>query len=80
MMESDLVIGSGYRPFREYVLRGLTEAFRLVLIGSALDWQLLYAVDHREATSRTRLRCTPPPRTWPPLTASPASSPGRRAS
>ena len=50
MKETVLVIGSGYRPFREYALRGLAEAFRLVLIGPApLVWQLPYVVDHREA-------------------------------
>ncbi|MCC8476644.1 ATP-grasp domain-containing protein [Streptomyces globisporus] len=50
MKECVLVIGSGYRPFREYALRGLAEAFRLVLIGPApLDWQLPYVADQREA-------------------------------
>ncbi|MGW9132895.1 ATP-grasp domain-containing protein [Streptomyces sp. NPDC055681] len=50
MKESVLVIGSGPRHFREYALRGLAEAFRLVLIGPApLDWQLPYVVDHRTA-------------------------------
>jgi biotin carboxylase len=49
MKESVLVIGSGNKHFREYALRGLAEAFRLVLIGPQLDWQLSYAADHREA-------------------------------
>ncbi|MFC3574962.1 ATP-grasp domain-containing protein [Streptomyces yaanensis] len=50
MKGSVLVIGSGYQHFREYALRGLAEAFRLVLIGPApLDWQLPYVVDHRTA-------------------------------
>ncbi|WP_166021957.1 ATP-grasp domain-containing protein [Streptomyces chilikensis] len=50
MKESVLVIGSGYRHFREYVLRGLAEDFEILLIGPApLDWQLPYAAAHREA-------------------------------
>jgi glutathione synthase/RimK-type ligase-like ATP-grasp enzyme len=53
MKESVLVIGSGYRPFREYVLSGLAKHFRVVLIGPPpLDWQLPYAADHREADVR----------------------------
>jgi phosphoribosylamine-glycine ligase len=44
-----LVIGSGYRPFREYALRGLAERYRVVLIGEGpLDWQPAYTVEHRE--------------------------------
>lgn len=50
MKENVLVIGSGHRHFREYALRGLAEAFRLVLIGPApLEWQLPYVADHRTA-------------------------------
>ncbi|MER8028888.1 ATP-grasp domain-containing protein [Streptomyces bauhiniae] len=50
MKESVLVIGSGYRHFREYALRGLAEAFSVVLIGpSPLDWQLPYLAGHRRA-------------------------------
>ncbi|MFF4104201.1 ATP-grasp domain-containing protein [Streptomyces sp. NPDC001903] len=50
MLESVLVIGSGYLHFREYALRGLAEHYRVVLIGQRpLDWQLRYAADHREA-------------------------------
>ncbi|WP_432102055.1 ATP-grasp domain-containing protein [Streptomyces sp. bgisy091] len=54
MQESVLVIGSGYRPFREYVLRGLAEAYRLVMIGPALDWQLPYLTGHRQADAQNR--------------------------
>lgn len=44
-----LVVGSGFRNFREYALRGLAERYRVVLIGEGpLDWQLPYAAEHRE--------------------------------
>jgi len=50
MKESILVIGSGYRNFREYALRGLAQQYRVLLIGqSPLDWQLPYAAEYREA-------------------------------
>jgi phosphoribosylamine-glycine ligase len=43
-----LVIGSGYRHFREYALRGLAQQHRVVLIGTEpLDWQLRHVVEHR---------------------------------
>lgn len=49
MKESVLVIGSGYRHFREYALRGLAQRYRVVVIGRpGMDWQLTYAADHRE--------------------------------
>lgn len=43
-----LVIGSGDRHFREYALRGLAAAARVVLVGTSLDWQLPHVADHRE--------------------------------
>ncbi|MFJ8214503.1 ATP-grasp domain-containing protein [Streptomyces sp. NPDC096033] len=50
MLETVLVIGSGYLHFREYALRGLAEQYRVVLIGQRpLDWQLPYAAEYREA-------------------------------
>ncbi|MFE2143753.1 ATP-grasp domain-containing protein [Streptomyces sp. NPDC059456] len=50
MLESVLVIGSGYLHFREYALRGLAQRYRVVLIGQRpLDWQLPYAAEYREA-------------------------------
>ncbi|WP_331719344.1 ATP-grasp domain-containing protein [Streptomyces sp. NBC_00158] len=50
MLDSVLVIGSGYLHFREYALRGLAEHHRVVLIGQRpLDWQLKYAAEYREA-------------------------------
>ena len=49
MKDTVLVIGSGYRHFREYALRGLARSYRVVLLSRpGLDWQLPYVVDHRE--------------------------------
>jgi biotin carboxylase len=48
MTETVLLIGSGYRHFREYVLRGLAADFQVVMItGAAPDWQLPYLAQHR---------------------------------
>ena len=55
MKDTVLVIGSGYRHFREYALRGLAERHRVVLIGPPpLDWQLAHVTDHREADLKDR--------------------------
>lgn len=40
-----LVVGSGYRPYREYILRALSRHYRLWLLDTReATWQLRYVV------------------------------------